>query len=40
MPMAGSRECPSSGDPLEKIVAIQQRLAPLIGVPKLGLVQI
>jgi len=26
--------------PLEKIVAIQQRLAPLIGVPKLGLVQI
>jgi hypothetical protein len=26
--------------PLEKIVAIQQRLAPLAGVPKLGLVQL
>lgn len=26
--------------PLEKIVAIQQRLAPLIGAPKLSLVQI
>jgi hypothetical protein len=26
--------------PLEKIVAIQQRLAPLVGAPKLGLVQI
>ena len=26
--------------PLEKIVAIQQRLAPLIGAPKLGLVEI